>query len=104
MRPRGRRDKNQGEVVAALRAAGASVIDLAGVGGGVPDLLVGCTLACPDCWRHLRANLLVEVKNLAGRGEGLTLAETAFHARWGGQVAIVRSAGEALALIERMGV
>ena len=34
-------DANQTEIVAALRAAGANVQSLAGVGKGVPDLLVG---------------------------------------------------------------
>lgn len=35
-----KRDANHGEVVATLKRAGVYVIDLAAVGGGIPDLLV----------------------------------------------------------------
>ena len=37
----GRRDANQAEIVKALESVGASVLDLADVGRGCPDLLVG---------------------------------------------------------------
>ena len=37
-------DRNQKEIVAALRDEGASVFSLASVGKGCPDLLVGCSL------------------------------------------------------------
>ena len=37
----GKRDLASPDIVAALRAAGASVTDLGPVGAGVPDLLVG---------------------------------------------------------------
>jgi hypothetical protein len=36
----GRRDANHAAIVAGLRALGHFVVDLAGVGDGVPDLLV----------------------------------------------------------------
>jgi hypothetical protein len=91
MRPRGRRDKNQGEVVAALRAAGASVIDLAGVGRGCPDLAIG----------YNGVTLFLEVKSPGGR---LTPDQEAWFSQWRGRAVVIRSAGEALALIERMGV
>ena len=41
MRRAARTDSNQEEIVKALRAVGATVQSLAGVGHGVPDLLVG---------------------------------------------------------------
>jgi hypothetical protein len=37
---RGKRDGNHTAIVRALRAVGRSVVELHGVGGGVPDLLV----------------------------------------------------------------
>ena len=85
MRP----DANQSQIVAALRAAGASVTILAGVGCGCPDLLIG--------WRD--HNLLMEVKNLEGRGNRLTAAETEWIRIWRGQVVIVNNIDEALAVL-----
>lgn len=41
MRRAAKIDGNHDQVVSALRAAGARVLSLAAVGGGVPDLLVG---------------------------------------------------------------
>lgn len=41
MRKYGRTDSNHAEIAAALRKAGASVVSLASVGNGCPDLLVG---------------------------------------------------------------
>lgn len=41
MRRAAKVDANHDQVVSALRAAGARVLSLAAVGGGVPDLLVG---------------------------------------------------------------
>lgn len=40
MRYRPRTDANQKEIVKALRAIGANVLSLAGIGKGCPDLLV----------------------------------------------------------------
>jgi hypothetical protein len=82
-------DANQFEIVKALRSAGASVHILAGVGSGCPDLLVG--------WRD--QNLLLEIKNPEGRGNRLTEAETIWITTWQGQVAIVNSIDEALAVL-----
>ncbi len=85
----GRPDSNQGEIVKALRDAGASVFILSSLGRGLPDLLIG--------WHGV--NLLAEVKNLAGRGERLTPAEKVFIESWRGQVCIIRSISEALEII-----
>ena len=41
MRHRAKRDGNHAAIVAALRAAGCSVLELHAVGGGCPDLLAG---------------------------------------------------------------
>ncbi|NJD58546.1 MAG: hypothetical protein FIA98_04005 [Anaerolineae bacterium] len=85
MRP----DANQAEIVIALRAAGASVHILAGVGCGCPDILIG--------WHN--HNLLMEIKIPAGRGNRLTEAEIIWISAWQGQVAIVNSIDEALAVL-----
>ena len=72
MRKYGRRDTNQSDIVRALRFAGCSVVDLASVGGGVPDLLVG---------RSQRVLRLLEVKM---PGEKLTPDQTQFRSNWNG--------------------
>lgn len=94
-----RHDHNQTAIVAALRAAGATVADLAGVGNGCPDLLVGAWLPCPCCGQPVAMNVLIEIKNVNGRGPRLTPAEAAFHASWGGQIATVLTVEEALRVI-----
>jgi Holliday junction resolvase len=83
-------DANQKEIVSALRAAGASVTSLANIGKGCPDLLIG--------WRGV--NYLVEVKNLDGRGDRLTPAETEFIRSWRGQVVKILTIDDALALLD----
>lgn len=88
MRARAKTDGTQAAIVEALRAAGYLVQILATVGGGVPDLLVGCP------WGEL---VLVECKNAAGRGRGLTPAQVAWHHAWRRHPVIVAgSASEAL--------
>ena len=84
-----RTDANQKTIVAGLRDLGASVLILAGVGSGCPDLLIG--------WRG--SNFLAEIKNLAGRGDRYTDAERTFLDTWHGQVEVVRNVAEALALL-----
>ena len=78
-----RRDRNQPEIVKALRKAGVFVLDLADVGKGVPDLLTV----------YNRKVKLMEVKM---PGEGLTPAEEKFHALYPGDIAIVYSAKQAI--------
>lgn len=95
MPPRARKvDANQPIIVAALRKIGACVIDLSGVGEGVMDLLV----------IYRGVTHMVEIKNPARKqkANGLTPAQIAKHAeigRAGGEVNIVRTVGEALALV-----
>lgn len=97
----GKRDLTSPAIVAALRAAGASVTDLGPVGYGVPDLLVG--------WKGM--TLLLEVKSpeTHGRrakdpareyGEFLTDDQVRFLAAWrGATVRIVTTVDEALAVL-----
>lgn len=94
MRYRPRIDKNQPAIVKALRAAGASVQPLAAVGKGCPDLLVG----------FRGVNLLIEVKDGEAGAESpshytLTPNQKTWHRDWHGQVAIVNTPEEALAVL-----
>lgn len=86
-------DANHADVVAALRAVGASVQSLAVCGGGVPDLLVG-----------LRGRTyLIEVKDGSKppSARRLTPDEEAWHREWrGAPVAVVKNVDEALAACE----
>lgn len=85
-------DANHAEIRKALRDAGASVADLSGSGNGIPDMLVG----------YRGANWLVEAKDGKKRPSErkLTTAQVKFHAEWKGQIAVVTTAEEALALLE----
>ena len=87
MRRAARTDANQSEIVAYARALGASVVDLSGVGRGVPDLLIGVP----------GANDLWEIKDgkQPTRAQKLTRAEFEFHERYRGPCCIVRSLADA---------
>lgn len=92
MRRAAKVDVGQGSIVVALRAIGATVEILSGVGRGVPDLLVG--------WRS--GNYLLEVKEPEGvrggcsrDGQKLTPDQVRWHDRWRGRVHVVRSIDEA---------
>jgi hypothetical protein len=82
-------DGNQSAIIGVLRSIGATVTVLSDVGLGCPDLLIG--------WRD--HNILLEVKNLQGRGDRMTPAEVDWIERWKGQVAIVHDADEALRVL-----
>ena len=88
-------DANQGEIVQALRQMGASVQHLHTVGAGCPDLLVG----------FRGVNLLVEVKDgeKVPSKRKLTPDEERWHDNWRGQVAIVESVDDAVALLSSVG-
>lgn len=90
----GRRDANHTDVVDALRGIGASVVSLADVGDGCPDLLVG----------FRGVNLLLEVKdgNKPPSARKLTTAEQAFFRDWRGTVHIVFSAADAVETVNLM--
>ena len=77
-------DKNQSEIVHALRQVGATVILLHEAGEGIPDLLVG----------YRRETYLLEVKSKTGK---LNERQQLWHSSWfGRRVSIVRSVDEAL--------
>lgn len=90
----GRRDANHTAVVEAVRGIGASVLILADVGDGCPDLLVG----------FRGVNLLLEVKD--GRkppsARKLTPDEQKFFRDWRGTVYIVFGAEDAVNVVNQM--
>lgn len=99
-----KRDANEPEIIAALKAAGCSVQQLSGK--GIPDLLVGMTeyyeLTCPDGTVNFDrriVNLLMEVKAPKAK---LTEDQATWHSEWRGQVVIVRSIEDALAAVSRI--
>jgi len=86
MRRAAKVDLNHPEIVIALRAVGVSVVSLASVGNGIPDLLAAKN---DKVW-------LIEVKGPKGK---LTPAQVEFMATWPGVVHIVRSVDDALRLV-----
>jgi Holliday junction resolvase len=83
MRKYGRVDTNHAEIVQALRGIGASVVSLASVGCGAPDLAVG-----------LRGEtFLLEVKTPKGK---MTADEMRFMVEWKGHYMIVRTVEQAI--------
>ena len=81
-------DANQAAIVAALRAAGATVESLHRVGGGVPDILVG----------YRGRSYPVEIKDGSKPPSARTLTpdQVRWHAAWKGDVYVVESVAEAL--------
>lgn len=77
-----KRDKNESEIVTALRSAGASVFICSGV--GLPDLVVG----------FRGTTHLLEVKSTKGK---LTVDQVDSHSAWqGSPIHIVRNVEQAL--------
>lgn len=92
MRRAAKIDANQEQIVQALRAAGATVQSLAGVGVGVPDLLVG----------HQGKTLLLEVKDSRQppSARRLTEHQLKWHGAWrGGPLAVVDGVDAALRVL-----
>jgi Holliday junction resolvase len=79
-------DKNQPEIVKALRDAGATVQILSAVGKGCPDILVGIN----------GENKLMEIKFENGK---LTEDQVVWHGSWNGSVSIVRSVEDAIQVL-----
>ena len=90
-------DGNHREVVDGLRASlpEATVFDASGAGRGFPDLVVG--------WKG--RNWLFEVKDgsRVPSRRRLTTAQQGWQLGWQGQVAIVHSAADILAVMAREG-
>jgi Holliday junction resolvase len=91
MRRAAKVDANQAEIVAALRAVGATVTPLHAVGQGCPDILAG----------YGGLNFLLEVKDGAKppSARKLTPDQVSWHDTWRGQVAVASSVKEALKII-----
>ena len=91
MRRAARIDANQPEIVATLRAAGASVQHTHMIGDGCPDIIVG----------FRGVNYLMEIKDGSKppSKRELTQDEKRWQAEWRGSVHIVESVEDALAVI-----
>ena len=88
-RRRGRTDANQSEIVGFLQSIpGITVVSLADVGNGVPDLLVG----------YRRRNYLFELKDpdKPPSKRKLTKDQKDFHDLWQGQISVAETFGEIL--------
>lgn len=104
-------DANQTAIVEALRARGHRVQSLAGVGKGVPDLLVGARVLTTKYtdgkpMPNLEFNLmLLELKvarNKRGDLEPLNALEAKWHRAWKDwPVYVVGSVEEAIRVVER---
>lgn len=81
-----RTDANQREIVAALRAAGASVQSLHTIGKGCPDLLIG----------YRGRNILLEVKSGPYK---ISESQTQWWIAWRGQVRRIYTVGQALEML-----
>lgn len=84
-RPNAKRDKNEPEIVNALKAKGVSVVRLSDP--NTPDLL--CSYRNITC--------LMEVKT---KGGALTKGQKEFIKDWQGLVFVIRSAEEAVTIID----
>ena len=96
VRRRVHRDANHGAVCRALEGVGCTVLDMAALGSGAPDICVG----------RGGVTYLLEIKRPLGPRGGSHEHQTVkphqaeWHARWrGGPVCVVRSVSEALAAV-----
>ena len=95
-RKAGRRDANHAAIRDGLRALGHFVVDTAGVGDGVPDLLV--YPRWPDMIMH-PTGLWLEVKTEKGKLRAAQLAWATSAKAVGLHVATARTLDEALAAV-----
>jgi Holliday junction resolvase len=88
MRKYARTDRNHKEIVNALRSIGCSVLSLAALGKGVPDLLVA----------RKYKTILIEVKDgtKPPSGQKLTSDQRDWIPKWGGLAVTVTSSEDAL--------
>lgn len=80
-------DENQQEIIDTLRQAGYTVHDTHDLGGGFPDIVVGCE----------RGNILAEIKM---PGKGLNEKETKWFMKWPGPKVVIYDKEEAINQIE----
>ena len=93
MRRAARVDKNQPDIVKALRGIGATVQPLHAVGDGCPDLLVG----------YRGENILIEVKDgkKVPSAQKLTDDQKEWHDSWAGTAYVINSEDKALECVMR---
>jgi Holliday junction resolvase len=91
MRRAAKVDDNQSEIVAALRAVGATVQPLHSVGKGCPDLVAG----------YRGQNFLIEIKDGSKRPSErkLTADQVEWHGGWKGAVHVAETVRDALSII-----
>lgn len=84
-------DRNQSEIVDALRSIGATVAITSALGKGFPDLVAG----------YRGKNYLIEVKDWQKRPSErrLTPDEAEWHQSWRGQVCVIETKDEAISLV-----
>ena len=87
-------DRNQKEIVAALRQAGASVQILSSVGKGCPDIAIG----------YLGQTTFAEIKDgLAPKSQRkLTVDQERWHREWRGSVTVIESVADAMRVLGGM--
>ena len=96
MRRAAKVDGNQQAIVAALEAAGCAVQSLAGVGHGVPDLLVWMPWGLKGVWSPSWGRyFLIECKD----GSSFTPAQKKWHASWPGPAHVANSVEDALLIV-----
>lgn len=94
MRRAAKIDSNQPEIVRALQGVGCFVLSLAAVGKGVPDLLVS-----EPIYPYRLHFLEVKDGSKPPSARKLTPDQVAFHAKFPGQIHIVKSINEALSAV-----
>jgi hypothetical protein len=94
-----RTDANHSAIVQAFRDLGCSVLSLAAVGKGCPDLLI----ARPTKFSS-SAMALIEVKDGSKKpsAQKLTEDQEKFHAHWKGRIFLCRSIVEVPGIVESL--
>ena len=104
MRRAAKTDRNQAEIVKALRAVGCSVQPLHAVGKGCPDILVGVPeRSAVHSFFRPRKNLILEIKDGAKSPSErqLTPDQVKWHAAWrGAPVIVVENVDQALEAVK----
>lgn len=86
-------DRNQSEMVSALRKIGCKVQHLSDIGKGCPDILVG----------FMGKNWLIEIKDgtKPPSQQKLTDDQVIWHDNWRGQKAVINNINDALDLVTK---
>jgi hypothetical protein len=88
MRRAARVDSNPGDIIAALRRVGCTVLDMSRLGGGAPDIAIG----------YGGLTMLAEIKDgsKAPSARRLTEDEQKFHNTWTGGVRVIQCVEDAM--------